>query len=300
MLKVTLTQPSQQEFNKHLSTFPSGEDLAFKLSYQIQSTLNRRVRNLFLSPTAKLGTLCHGREVGQLQVVITSHFVILEGVAEPSQTGIAELLIWPAGYFIWLVKQWEPNHLPAKSQTSLPREWVSSYVPFSFSYTKTIPGSSLGHKKLHTSVEFSSEQLGRRLNPSRCCRLFFLFASFFSGSTPSKEKLCLLWAEESFDAWNQSEATQLPKILRLVRLSLLVLIQSPNIQLSTLIFQIVCLHSQKDKFFTSGKKKSMDCAKVETQKSRDFQQGKLQGNWGVLRPYVFLVALLHMVQASLK
>lgn len=49
--------------------------------------------------------------------------------------------------------------------------------------------------------------------------------------------------------------------------SLLVLIQSPNIQLSNLIFQIVCLHSQKDTFFTSGKITSMDCAEVETQKS---------------------------------
>lgn len=49
--------------------------------------------------------------------------------------------------------------------------------------------------------------------------------------------------------------------------SLLVLTQSPNIHLSNLIFQIVCLHRQKDKFFTSGKITSMDCAEVETQKS---------------------------------
>lgn len=49
--------------------------------------------------------------------------------------------------------------------------------------------------------------------------------------------------------------------------SLLVLIKLPNIQLSNLIFQIVCLHSQKDKFFTSGKITSMDCAEAETQKS---------------------------------
>lgn len=104
MLKVALTQPSQQEFNKYLSTFPSGQDLAPKLSYQIQSTLNSRVRNYFLSPTAKTGTQCHG-QVGRLQVVITSHFAILEGAAKPYQTGIASLLAWPPGSFICPVKQ---------------------------------------------------------------------------------------------------------------------------------------------------------------------------------------------------
>lgn len=76
---------------------------------------------------------------------------------------------------------------------------------------------------------------------------------------------------------------------------LLLLTQSPNIQLSNLMFQIVCLHSEKDKFFTSGKTISMDRAEVETQKSWAFQQGKLQGNWDVLRPCLaFLVVLLLM------
>lgn len=124
---------------------------------------------------------------------------------------------------------WTPNvaswlfHLASETLTagtSLSWAGISSYVPFSFSYSKTVPGSLSGNKGLHTSAEVISEQVGRRHNPPSRWRLFFLFAIFFSGSTPSKEELCLSWAEESFDASHQSEATQLPKVLRSVRLSL--------------------------------------------------------------------------------
>lgn len=71
-------------------------------------------------------------------------------------------------------------HLPSETVrvgTSLPQAGVSSYIPFPFSYTKTVPGSLLGGKGLHTSAEVSS-LAGGTIHPVAADYFFSLIVFF--------------------------------------------------------------------------------------------------------------------------